>query len=242
MAAAPLNPTGAPQPTPLPQSRSRWAQVALAGLIVLAIGLLGRSVLSNASWHARPTELADEQGPMHRLDLNHASKAELLQVTGLGEKTVERILDYRSRQRFHSVEDLTKVGGIREATLDKLRRYFYVDVEDDDDVATTPSAGSATEIAQPLVARSSSSKKSSGKAGKKSALTAIVDINTADDKELQTLDGIGPAHAAEILRERAKAPFKSVDELTRVKGIKQATLEKIRARLTASDPPTVKAD
>src|SRR5205823_2636440 len=86
----------------------------------------------------------------------------------------------------------------------------------------------------------SSKKTTAAKAGKKSTLTQIVDLNTADAAELQTLEGIGPERAAEILRERAKSPFKSVDNLTRVKGIKQATLDKIRPRVSVGD--SVKAE
>jgi competence ComEA-like helix-hairpin-helix protein len=236
MAAAPPVPAGAPAPAATP-AQARSAQIALACLIVLAIVLVGRSVVSNGSWRARPTELTEA----HRLDLNRASKAELLQVPGVGDKTADKILDYRSRQRFRTVDDLTHVGGIKEATLEKLRRYFYVENDDDSDVAIASSTSPA-EPTQPISLRDSSSgKASSGKpTGKKSSNTEIVDINTADDKKLQTLEGIGPAHAADILRERAKAPFKSVDELTRVKGIKQATLEKIRARLTVGE--AVKAE
>jgi competence protein ComEA len=176
----------------------------------------------------------------HRcLDLNHASKAELLQVPGIGEKTVDRILEYRSRQRFHSVDDLVQVGGIRERTLDKLRRYFWVEPESEQDTVTVtydaPKPASESRISSS--SRDSAPKKSTTSHTKKSGLTQVVNINTADAEELQTLEGIGPTRAADILRERAKAPFKTVDDLTRVKGIKQATLEKIRARATVGDPP-----
>src|SRR5437660_7779480 len=104
-------------PAPASPSGTRPAQLALACLILLSMGLLGLHAVRNASWLARPTELSENQDTVHRLDLNHASKAELLQVPGIGEKTVDKILDFRERQRFRSVEDLLQVGGIGQPTL-----------------------------------------------------------------------------------------------------------------------------
>ena len=51
--------------------------------------------------------------------------------------------------------------------------------------------------------------------------------NRADARALEVLPGIGPARAAAIVAERARAPFRSVDELTRVAGIGPVTLERV---------------
>ena len=61
-----------------------------------------------------------------------------------------------------------------------------------------------------------------------------LDINTATADELDKgLSGIGPAKAQAIVKYReANGPFKSVDDLTHVKGIGKATLEKNRAKVT----------
>lgn len=54
------------------------------------------------------------------------------------------------------------------------------------------------------------------------------DLNTATEKELQTVKGIGPVLAARITAGR---PYKAVDDLLEVKGIGPKTLEKFRPYL-----------
>ena len=57
-----------------------------------------------------------------------------------------------------------------------------------------------------------------------------VPINTADAEQFDALPGIGPALAKRIIEYREKhGPFTSVDDLTKVRGIGPALMEKIRA-------------
>jgi competence protein ComEA len=61
-----------------------------------------------------------------------------------------------------------------------------------------------------------------------------IDINTATAAQLDKgLKGIGPKKAAEIVKYReANGPFKSVDDLAKVPGIKGKTLDGIRPLVT----------
>jgi len=54
-----------------------------------------------------------------------------------------------------------------------------------------------------------------------------ININTASSGELDKLTGIGPAYAANIISTR---PFSSVDDLIRVSGIAEVTLQKIKTQ------------
>jgi len=60
-----------------------------------------------------------------------------------------------------------------------------------------------------------------------------VDVNTADAKTLaKELDGIGLSKAQAIVEHRqANGPFKSADDLARVKGVGKKTVDRNRANL-----------
>lgn len=73
----------------------------------------------------------------------------------------------------------------------------------------------------------------SGGTGGDSMGTGKVNVNRATEEELQTLNGIGPSKAAAIVQDREEnGPFKSVDDLDRVSGIGEKTLENIRDSIT----------
>ena len=62
---------------------------------------------------------------------------------------------------------------------------------------------------------------------------ALVNVNTADATELETLDGVGEVIAAAIVEYRTQnGPFTSVDQLEDVSGIGPSTLEGIRDSVT----------
>jgi competence protein ComEA len=56
-----------------------------------------------------------------------------------------------------------------------------------------------------------------------------VNINTANKDELCALKGVGPAIAVRIIEYREKnGKFKTIEEITEVKGIGDVTFEKIK--------------
>jgi len=63
--------------------------------------------------------------------------------------------------------------------------------------------------------------------------SAVVDLNSATAAELDALKGVGAAKAKAIIDYRDKnGPFKTVDELAKVKGFGAKTVEKLRPELT----------
>ena len=67
-----------------------------------------------------------------------------------------------------------------------------------------------------------------------SVLFGAVDINTADKKELSSLSGVGMKKAETIIAYREANCFKSISELSNVKGIGTKTVAKNKDNLTAS--------
>ena len=58
---------------------------------------------------------------------------------------------------------------------------------------------------------------------------SIVDINTANGPELETLPGIGPVLAQNIMAYiAANGPFTSIEDLANVEGIGEAALDRLR--------------
>lgn len=62
---------------------------------------------------------------------------------------------------------------------------------------------------------------------------AAVDLNTANQTELETLSGIGPSKAQAIIDYRkTHGGFASADELVKVDGIGAGTLKKLRSKIS----------
>ena len=64
------------------------------------------------------------------------------------------------------------------------------------------------------------------------AVSGPLNINTATQAQLEALDGIGETKARAIIEYReSHGDFASVDQLTRVDGVGEATLEKLREQI-----------
>ena len=70
------------------------------------------------------------------------------------------------------------------------------------------------------------------------AVDGVVNINTAEVGVLGLLPGIGPAKAAQIVVYRKRHPFRTVDELVRIRGIGRKMVRRLRAHLAVSGPTT----
>lgn len=67
----------------------------------------------------------------------------------------------------------------------------------------------------------------------------LIDVNTATQEQLEALMGVGPAKAKAIIAYRTEhGNFKTVDELDKVKGFTQKTIDKLRDQVTVSEAKT----
>ena len=72
----------------------------------------------------------------------------------------------------------------------------------------------------------------------KATLEGVVNINTASPEELRLLPGVGPARIRNILAYRHKHPFRTVEELARIKGIGRKMVRQLRLHLAVTGPTT----
>jgi competence protein ComEA len=75
-------------------------------------------------------------------------------------------------------------------------------------------------------------------AAPKRELEGVVNVNTASADQLQLLPGIGPAKVRNIVAYRTKHPFRTVEELVRIKGIGRKMFRRLRLHLAINGPTT----
>ncbi len=63
-----------------------------------------------------------------RINLNQATKEELMTLPGIGETKAEQILEYRENHgSFSSIDELMNISGIKEGVFQKIQDYIRVE-------------------------------------------------------------------------------------------------------------------
>jgi competence protein ComEA len=149
-----------------------------------------------------------------KVNLNTADAAALEALPGIGAATAKAIIAARP---IKSIDELDKIRGLGKNRIEALRNLVTT--------ADEPAPTAAKTAPAPTSAKSTVSPKATPKtpAGQK------VDINTAAKEDLDTLPGIGPVKAQAIIEAR---PFKTIEDIMKVKGIKEGEFSKIRDLIT----------
>jgi competence ComEA-like helix-hairpin-helix protein len=131
---------------------------------------------------------------------------------GLSDKQIKVIKNFESKGgKFYRKEDLKKIYSIKEEEYKILEPFINIPEK------TYPAYPSKPEY----------ERKS---AGFKSA--PVIEINSADSTQLESISGIGPAFASRILKYRNRlGGFHSVEQLREVYGIDSLIFEKLASRL-----------
>ena len=219
----------APSP-PVPPAWPPAAQWSTAGLLVVFLGLLAWRGYGLSSYSTRPLLIENGAAPRGAIDLNRADVVDLRLVPGVGEKMAQRIIEHRRQKGpFRSLDELRRVSGVGPATLDRMRPYLRIESYTEEAIPPPRVVRGAAPPERPAAPPE--------KGKKKPAPAEKIDVNRAGIDQLRTLPGIGPTLAARIVEARQRQPFRSVEDLRRVKGIGAKTLERLRPHVTVGPPP-----
>jgi len=102
------------------QANARWTIAAVAILCVCICGLaLGQNQDRDAS--GVPRTSASAPSPEQRVDINHASMAELLKVPGLTHGWAERVVRFRP---YRTKQDLFDKGIVSSEVYDHIKDFI----------------------------------------------------------------------------------------------------------------------
>ncbi len=144
-----------------------------------------------------------------KYDLRTCTKEELQQIPRIGPSRAQTIIEYREQIGFNSLKDIKQIKGIGDATFEIIKPYLI-------------------EFGEEEIPKSV--KKNTSLNHNK------ININIANIEELTQLPGIGPAKAKKIVQKREELDgFKSIEQITEVKGIGEKSFEKLKNNITIGE-------
>ena len=196
--------------------RPRRYRIPGVALLVLTLALVPSATMARR----KKAEQADAPAPAakeapasgEKVDLNTASEKELEALPGIGPSTAKKIIAGRP---YSSAADLSKAG-VSAKTIDKVSPLV---------------TATGAPAAAPAERRSTRTRES--REGAEPPAGGKVDLNTADEKELEALPGVGPATAKKIIAGR---PYASAADLSHA-GVSKRTIDQVSPLVTASGRP-----
>ncbi len=174
---------------------------------------------SNNNYNTYPSNNSTVDRTLFNFDPNTAS-AENLKQLGLRDKTIQIIINYRSKGgRFKTAEDLQKIYGLSANDFDALKPYIQI--------ASTSKVDTASRSANNYSKKSYAYTKT----------PIVIDINKADSTMLERLPGIGSKLSSRIVSYRKKlGGFYSINQVAETWGLADSVFQRIKPQLNLSNP------
>ena len=152
---------------------------------------------------------AQAKPAQQKLDINNATREQLLAFPGIGQAYADKIIAGRP---YKMRSDLVARGIMPAANYLKIKANLIPSIEDAKAIAELEAAAAkASRSPEPMAA-------------------GMVDINTASRADLVALPGVGEAYADKIMAGR---PYKSKNELVSRNILTKAAFDRIKDRITA---------
>jgi len=198
-----------------------------AGCIIRKYSYIGTAVMLAAvmlavmsfTGVAQAKKAQEQKAAVALLDINSATEKELEGIKGVGAATAKKIVANRP---YSTVDDLSKAG-LKPKAIEALKPFVTAGK-----VQAAPVAAAATKATAAVSTKAAEAQKTVG---------ALVDINSASEKELEVIKGVGPATAKKIVANR---PYKTVDELSKA-GLKPKAIEAIKPFVTVGKTQSTQA-
>lgn len=107
-----------------------------AGAIISDLGDSRFEIVKNSTAFAPNDDIADELGEkvegaylsLEKININEADSYDLQRLSGIGEATAEKIIDFRIKNgNFAVIQDIMKVDGIGRKTFEDIKDYITIE-------------------------------------------------------------------------------------------------------------------
>ncbi|MFC1591506.1 ComEA family DNA-binding protein [Thermodesulfobacteriota bacterium] len=148
-----------------------------------------------------------------KININTATVEEFAKLPAIDRLEAQRIVDYRTQKgKFTDIDDLLKVKGVRRLEYRRIKKFLTLEGE------TTLTRKTVLPF-----------------------LEGKININTATVEEFAKLPTIGKDEGQKIIDYRtAKGPFRAVDDLLKVEGIRRIEYEPIEKFLILEGETTLR--
>nr|XP_053629868.1 endonuclease/exonuclease/phosphatase family domain-containing protein 1-like isoform X2 [Cherax quadricarinatus] len=175
---------------------------------------------------------------MNLLNINTAPEEELMTLPGVTRAVARNIVEYRTAiGGFRRVEDLALVSGVGATKLQTFKCDITVKKKSLSHSSSRTQSIDSLPSCESGKSQHSHSQSQSGRSIRDSPIR-VMNVNAASIFELMNVHGMNQEMAANIVeyRER-KGPFKSIEELVKVRGISARALSVLKIYLTVNAVP-----